>query len=53
LSSTASYNAALNQVYAALGMQKVHEGQQKAIDLFFEGNGAFVLFLYKLAMENR
>ena len=51
-SQTSSYNAALNQVNAALGIQKFLEGQQKAIDMFFEGNGAFVLFLYQLAMEN-
>ncbi|XP_068756381.1 ATP-dependent DNA helicase RecQ-like [Montipora capricornis] len=40
--TTTSYIAALNFSCATLGIEKFHEEQQKAIDLFFEGKDIFV-----------
>ena len=38
----AAFNAALNAVCETFGIEKFHEEQQKAIDLFFDGKDVFV-----------
>lgn len=40
--TSTSYNAALNQARMTFGIDKFHEEQQEAIDLFFEGKDVFV-----------
>lgn len=37
-----AYEAALDQVCATFGIQKLHKEQQKAINMFFEGKDVFV-----------
>ena len=40
--TTAIYNEVLGQVYATFGKETSQEEQQKAIDIFFEGNDVSV-----------
>ena len=47
----AIYDQVLMQVCATSGMETFQEEQQKAIDMFFEGNPVLVS-LYQLSMEN-
>ena len=37
----AAFNAALNVVWETFGIEKFHEEQRKAIDLFFDGKDVF------------